>query len=170
MLNTKENTQMKTIANKVIKVLKEFDNKSLYKINEQKDYDGNIRFMIQRSVATHNQFNPMDKDVNFDFENDFDALLTWKKTGQRLTEQEYKTYFDSTVFTAIPKDQIEYEDYIIVYKDKDCTQVTGEGYGGYHLTSYDCDYTMAGDFEEKLGKLLPTKEVYVDGGRVGVWS
>ncbi len=161
---------MKTIANKVVKVLKEMDKSSFYKITNQKDYEGNAKFMIQRSKEIYYQFNPMEKDVNFDFENDYDALLTWKKTGERLSKEEYKTYFDSTVFTNIPKDKIEYEDYIVIYKDKHCIQVSGEGYGGGHLTTYDDDYTMAGDFTEKLAKLLPTKEVYVDGGRVGVWS
>jgi uncharacterized membrane protein len=92
MLNTKENTQMKTIANKVVKVLKEMDKSSFYKITNQKDYEGNAKFMIQRSKEIYYQFNPMEKDVNFDFENDYDALLTWKKTGERLSKEEYKTY------------------------------------------------------------------------------
>jgi hypothetical protein len=161
---------MKTIANKVVKVLKEMDKSSFYRIKNLRDYEGNTKFMIQRSKEIYDQFNPMDKDVNFDFVNDFDVVLTWKKTGEKLSIEEHKTYFDSTVFTKIPKDQIDYEDYIVIFKDKHCIQVSGEGYGGGHLTCYDDDYTMAGDFEEKLGKLLPTKEVYVDGGRVGVWG
>ena len=160
---------MKAIVNKAVKVLKKLRG-DLYKIVQQYDYDGNKYYMIQCASDLYHQTNPMDKDVNFDFEGDCDALLTWKETGKRLTKQEYETYFDSTIFTKKSKDEIKYEDFIVVYQDDNSVQVSGEGYAGIHYTCSDIDYSFEDDFTTRLAELLPNKEVYEDNGRVGVWG
>ena len=160
---------MKAIVNKAVKVLKEL-NKDLYKIVDKYDRDDNKYYMIQCASDLHHITNPMDKDVNFDFEGDYDALLTWKETGKRLTKEEYETYFDSNIFTKKSEDEIKYEDFIVVYQDDNSVKVTGEGYAGVHYTCSDISFSCADEFTTRLEELLPNKEVYEDNGKVGVWG
>ena len=164
---------MKTIVNKVVKALKNL-NGNLYKIVERYDDNDNKEYLIQDCHDFHHITNPMDNDVNFDFENDYDPLLTWKETGKRLTEEEYKTYFDSTIFTKKSEDELKYEDLMVVYKDvhqgENFVQISGLGYLGTHYTYSQADYSESHLFVTEVSKLLPNKDVYEDDGRVGIWN
>jgi len=163
-------TTTKTIANKVLKALKQTDQRGLFRIVEKNDdFICGQGLMIQNCFFTENNSNPMDHLVEFVQAGDFDYYLVWKKTGQKLTEQETQDYHSKTVYTAIPKDELKYEDFLFIYKGKDCLNVSGVGFAGIHLTSLDTDFP-SDVLEHELGKMLPNKEVYIDDGSIEIWE
>lgn len=170
----KENkmTTTKTIANKVVKALNEINERGLFRIVEKDDqFLSQGGFMIQVAKDLEDVSNPMDALVNFDVDSTgCNALLTWKETGKKLTEEEYRNYFDSCVWTKKSADKIKYEDFIFIYKDKNSINVSGSGFSGAYLTSMDEDYSRAEYLEDALIKLLPNKEVYIDGYHIGIWE
>ena len=164
MLKTKENTMMKTIINKILKVLPKVYGNSIFKSVETKD-----GFMIKCCHDLYNISNPMEAEVNFEIGgNECDeAILTWKDTGKLLTEVEARKFWDSQIFTDKPADELKYEDFLFVSnRDEDGDKfisVDGTGYMGSFLTDYDCDFSKAEEFESAISNALPKKEVYLDG-------
>ena len=154
---------MKTIINKILKILPKVYGNSIFKSVETKD-----GFMIKCCHDLYNISNPMEAEVNFEIggkECD-EAILTWKDTGKLLTKDEAQKYWDAQIFTDIAADQLEYEDFLFVSNKikygRKFISVNGTGYMGGFLTDYDCDFSKADEFEKLISDTLPKKEVFID--------
>jgi len=154
---------MKTLINKILKLLPKVYGSSIFKTESCKS-----GFMIKCCHDLYNTSNPMDAEVNFQIggaECD-EAILTWKDTGKLLSETEAQKYWDATIWTDKPADQLKFEDFLFISnRDEDaCKSITidGTGYMGSFLTDYDCDFSKAEEFEKLVSDALPKKQVYLD--------
>lgn len=152
---------MKTLINKIIKVLPKVWSNSVYKAVPTEG-----GFMIKCCNDLHDISNPMDAEVNFEIDGCDKAILTWKDTGKLLSETETQKYWDAQIFTDKPADQLEYEDFLFVSNQikygRKFVSVNGTGYMGGFLTDYDCDFSKAEEFEKLISDTLPKKEVFID--------
>tara|TARA_R100000657_G_scaffold1965_1_gene1395 strand:- start:649 stop:1176 length:528 start_codon:yes stop_codon:yes gene_type:complete len=162
MLNTKEKTKMKTLINKIIKLLPKVYGGSIFKSVETKG-----GFMIKCCDDLQNVSNPMDAQVNFETDGCDKAILTWKDTGKLLSETEAQKYWDASIWTDKPANELKFEDFLFISnRDEDGDKfisIDGTGYMGGFLTDYDCDFSKAEEFEKLVSDALPKKKVYLDG-------
>jgi hypothetical protein len=161
MINKTGVIKMKTLINKILKLLPKVYGNSIFKAVQT---DGG--FMIKCCHDLFNISNPMDAKVNFGTDGCDKAILTWKDTGKSLSETETQKYWDAQIFTDKPVDELKFEDFLFVSNiDEDGDKfisIDGTGYMGSFLTDYDCDFSKAEEFESLITDALPKKEVYLD--------
>jgi hypothetical protein len=162
MLKNTGETKMKTLVNKILKLLPKVYGNSIFKAVQT---DGG--FMIKCCHDLQNMSNPMDAKVNFGTDGCYEAILTWKDTGKLLSETEAQKYWDAIIWTDKPSNELKFEDFLFVSnRDEDGDKfisIDGTGYIGSFLTDYNCDFSKAEEFESLITDALPKKEVYLDG-------
>ena len=153
---------MKTLINKILKLLPKVYGNSIFKAVQTEG-----GFMIKCCHDLYNISNPMEAEVDFEFDGIDNGILTWKDTGKLLSETEKQKYWDAQIFINKPADQLKFDDFLFVSNRDDdgdkFISVDGTGYMGSFLTDYDCDFSKAEEFESLISDALPKKEVYLDG-------